>query len=558
MAKLRNTCFYEFYSIDNLDVPKSAGYRTLSNIILKTGIDTIPTLSFTIPLEDLPTDELERAGSGEYYEPKMQRYIVAVSIQSEGIRKYYFRGIIDNMNIDYANYSVALSLSHEVARMREWSMPVNYTIKNMPLDFAISDKGAAMGYSNPIEGETMQTYDAKVNFDYYGFEWQEMPRVSMTFGANNKLEALSEIIQNTEYCHFWVNLRTQTPTIVIQDFSEPLSQQVISGELTFSPYQYQVEDCDDLDDKYQVTMLTEPTFEVDYTGHYNRAIVFCGDIQDGVNHLTLEPIYSRPDLWIPGFPVKMYSYQMNVQPEPEYKENGTKINNEKIYRDYEVLAYTKNTNREFYVEDSEQLAEDSNIILNTTFNFSDMYPIPRLQEDIDNDGTAEELVITDDDRLQIAYQTYLRAVRKLKIQRPQRVYQFNSTALPWGVCPGWVSRLAYAKSVNQDNEECEGQLTKRKVLNIFENMYLTEFTVTYDDNMNEVCTITLDNEVRPHDISATEIELQEKAVATKTPSMVADFASSYSPQRIRNQLARDEMGNFLNMEHTLAEAGLGG
>lgn len=518
MNKLRNTIYYEFYTVDNLDVPKKMGTRVLGSTTLITGIDIIPTLTITIPLEDFPTDELANVAEGMYFEPRMQRYIIVVHFQtSAGNRdvyhdKYTFRGVIDQMNIDYANYAVQLSLSHQVARMREWAMPVNYSIKNMPLDFALSEKGAALGYPNPdtldSNNLTMQSYNAKVNFVYKDFI--EMPRLEMTFGANNKLEALSEALKNTEFAHFYIDLTNgKESTIIIRNFEQPLDQTAMSGELTFSPYPVNEDECDDIPSGNFVTMLTEPQFNVNYTNHYNRAVVFCGDIQDGVNHLTLEQIYANPALQQPGFPVRQYTYGLNLQPEPEYDEDGKKINNEKIYEEYDIIAYSKNTNREYYVEDSEQLEDDRGVVLNTTFNFNDLYPIPSLEEDIDDDGEMEELVIRDQDRVAIAEQAYLRAIRKLKSQRPQRVYQFNSTALPSGTYDAQPARLVYSKTVNVPDRECENNFTKQVILNINEKMYLTKRTIVFDAVLNEQTTVTLDKTIRPRDISAVEIALTE-------------------------------------------------
>lgn len=541
MNKLRTTVYYEFFTVDQLEVPTNSGTSVLSDLVLKTGIDSVPTLSLTIPLENFPTDELDNVASGKYLEPRMQRYIIVVHIHREGIEKYVFRGVIDEMEIDYANYNVTLHLSHQVSRMREWAMPLNYTIKNMPLDFAIGENGSALGYSQPREGFTMQSYQSTVNFEFIGFD-SGMPRLNMTFGANNKLEALSEVLDNTESCHFWVKIdNSKVPTIVIQNYDTPLDNSDISGQVTFSPYRFEEDDCDEPDDPTQVTMLTEPTFNVDYTNHYNRAVVLCGDIQDGVHHLTLETIYNNPSLQVTGFPIKMYSYDLDLQPEPEYNENGRKINNEKIYSDYEVIAYTTNTNREYYIEDTEQLQRDDNIILNTTFNFNELYPLPSLEEDLDDDGTMEELVITDKDRTDTTYQAYIRAIRRLKMQRPERVYQFNSTALPVGTNISSIVKLAYSKSVNQENEECDGEYQKRKILNINENMYLTELTITFDAAMNETCTVTLDKVIRPHDISPLEIELTAKASSSDNSNNTSSgtiLNSSFDESRSRDTFPR--------------------
>lgn len=517
---LRQTVFYEFRSIDDPNVIVSTGTRLLGTTTINTGIDTIPTMTMTIPLEDLPTDELERLEQGVYIEPRLQRYNVVVYFQTEGSLKYRFNGTIDKLTIDYANYSVSMDLSHRVARMREWAMPINFSVKNVSVLDIVGPRYAALGYPNPPSNNadgspnfSMQTYDQVVYFDgLFTTESSDvastqdlMTKVTMTFGANNKLSALSELINNTEGLHFFVDLNAPNDRVIF--ISE---RSTYCANVIVSPYRYEKEECEETDDNFFVTMLTEPKFNVDYTNHFNRAIVFCGDIQDGVNHLTLEELNGTAP--IEGFPVGMYEYELNTQPDTEWDENGKKINNEKIYKNFEILAYSKNGNREFYVEDTEQLKRDSNIVLNTTYNFNDLYPIPNLKQDIDEDGEMEELVITDGDRSQIISQAYQRAVRKLKAQRPQRAYQMNTSALPSWIWDGAKIHLLYSKTVNvPDEEEC-GDFKKRKIVNIDECLYLTKRTITFDSALNEVNTITLDSELRTKDVSATEIELREAAI----------------------------------------------
>lgn len=512
MDKLRNTCYYEFRTIDEPDTVVQTGMRTLGSISLTTGIDSVPTLSFSIPLEDLPVTELDKIGNGEYVEPRLQRYTVTVYFQIDGKTKYRFQGTIDRIKIDYANYLVQLELSHTVARMREWAMPVNYSVKSKTVVQIISEEGAALGYANPpirdVEGYgnfSMQSYDQTINFVFQDEESANTV-VTMTFGSNNKLGALSELINNTEKLHFCVDLSAEEDTVIIGAFDKECSDVVIS------PYSYNKEDCEeDANDNF-VTMLTEPKFNVDYTKHFNRAVVFCGDIQDGVNHLTLEQYYSGELEPLPEFPVGKYEYELNQLPETVWDEDsGQKINNEKYYKDFEIISYSKNGNREFYVEDKWQLERDSGVILNTVYNFNDLYPIPQLKQDIDDDGEMEELVITNGDRLEIVRQAYYRAVRKLKAQRPERSYQMNTTALPFGTSDGQRIRLQYAKSVYPyQDDECD-KLVERKIINIDECLYLTKRTITFDEALNETTTVTLDAELRVKDVSATEVELLEDA-----------------------------------------------
>lgn len=288
MNKLRNTVYYEFRTIDEPGVVKKTGTRLLGKTTINTGIDSVPTLAMTIPLEDLPTDELATIGSGQYTEPRLQRYIIIVYFNIGGVQKYRFQGTVDKMNIDYASYSVSLTLSHTVARMREWAMPVNYSVKNKRVEDIVNESGAALGYSNPPikddqgrDNFSMQSYDRTIDFQFADDGSRDV-RVTMTFGANNKLEALAELLNNTEDLHFAVDLSKERDTVIISSFSEECTSTVIS------PYTYEEEECENDDLSEFVTMLTEPKFNVDYTNHFNRAIVFCGDIQDGVDHLTLE------------------------------------------------------------------------------------------------------------------------------------------------------------------------------------------------------------------------------------------------------------------------------
>lgn len=508
MSKLRNTIYYEFRTVDQPDAVVKTGLRTIGPISITTGVDSVPTMALTIPLEDLPDSELEKIENGTVVEPRLQRYNITVYIQSEGRLKYRFNGTIDSVKVDYANYSVALTLSHKIARMREWPMPANYCVKSKPISEIVSNMGAALGYSAPPVGNgqnfTMQSYNQEV---WFKFANQETANVSVTmaFGSSNKLAALSELLKNTESLHFAVDLSATQDTILISAFD----RESCSDNTLISPFPFEADECTESPYHY-VTMLTEPVFDVNYTDHFNRAIVFCGDVQDGVNHLTLGALDGQAPT--PGFPVGHYEYELNQNPETQWDENGKKINNEKVYGAYGIIAYNQNGNREYYVEDSWQLEQDEGIVYNTVFNFNDLYPIPNLKEDIDDDGELEELVITDGDRSEIMRQVYMRAIRKLKSQRPQHTYQFNCTALPYGTSDGQRIRLFYAKSVNRMLDDEDGcQIGKVKIVNVDECLYMTKRTITFDESMNEITTITLDRELRVRDISATEVELREKA-----------------------------------------------
>lgn len=515
--KKRTTIYYEFYKIGDDTQLQGTGTRVLGNTSITTGIDTIPTMTLTIPLEDLPEAIVMKDG-----EPNLALYTVIVYVHTDGVVKYKFIGTIDNMNIDYANYSITFNLSHRVARMREWLMPSGFVCKNMPMEHLIGHDGLDLGYSSTIAGGT-QTYEATVEFEFRNGAGQ-IP-MEMSFSSTDKLSALNEIIKNTHDMHYVVDLGdNEGDKIIIGQFGEQ------SGVFISSQSFYEEEGCVIQPDNY-LTMLTEPQYAVDYTNHFNRAAVFCGDLAESVMHLTLKEVYDNPDFQketetyensngevVTAFPVGYYDKEINLQPETEYKKptgtttkyyNTTKINNEKVYENLDVVAYADNTNREYYVTDARQLEEDG-VILHTVYNFSDLHPIPELEETIDKpDGTTEtiEHPITDNDRWEIAKRAYLRAIRILKSQRPEKVWQFNATPLPHGFQIGDMAELYYVKKVIINSPACEEDGKTKEVARINRSFYVTKVTMSFDEEVNEIDTITLDNELRYRDTKGDEWEL---------------------------------------------------
>ena len=502
----RNTIYYEFYKQGSY---VATGMRTFGNTEITCAIDAVPTMSLTIPLQDLPEENLAA-------------YDIRVYFQVGGKTKYKFIGVVDSMNINYANYAVTLNLSHRISRMREWLMPVNYTVKNTNVAHIIGSDGIGLGRQDTawVSGDDGHTvYDMEVEF-----EVQDNPTVEMTFSSTNKLAALSELCNNTESLHWRVDLSdNEGDKIIIGNFGS-------TEQVFISPHPLYDDECT-VEPEHYVTMLTEPTFNVDYTDHYNRAVVFCGDLGEGVLHLTLKEIYDRRDRWIDGFPIGYYDKEIDLQPEPEYDDNHKKINNEKIYKDNEIVAYANNVNTEFYVTDQQQLQEDGGIIKHTTFYFNNLYPIPKLEE-TDDQGNKHEYAITDDDRVEMGFRAYQKAVRELKAQRPDHAYQFNATAMPEYAVEGVKVNFSFTKKVNIDEEDC-GNPEKRTVVNINEWLYITRKVIIFDEVMNEYTTVTLDKELRPRAINAVEIELKEK-VADETPS------SEYSVKHTINVGVKDQ------------------
>lgn len=176
---------------------------------------------------------------------------------------------------------------------------------------------------------------------------------------------------------------------------------------------------------------------------------------------------------------------------------ASKINNERVYRDYDVIQYTANTNREYYVTDSYQLEKDGGVVKQEVHQYSDLYPIP-----------STDKIITTDDIIEMEKRAYRRAVRMLKAQRPEEVFQFDTTALPNDVFVGDKVRFIYTKTLTE-LDEC-GNKKETDILNVDDYYYITGITMTFDDALNEVDSVTLDKELRTNDFNEPELELPDK------------------------------------------------
>ncbi|MEE0060382.1 MAG: hypothetical protein UE295_06100, partial [Acutalibacteraceae bacterium] len=208
--------------------------RTLGAFTITQGIDKVPTVEMTIPLEAIP-------------ESNLNNYRVLISIFDKGVRKYGLACVVDSVEIDYATESAHLQLSHRMSEMRNWLMPANLAIKNMPLGYCVENV-CKLGFPDDYvkEEEVLtqikyQTFTSapKGSSDYKDYrlaegtatnhvqwDWslaspserlyvnEEVPVVidmssevyntllEMAFSSTSKLEALGEILKNTEKVHF--------------------------------------------------------------------------------------------------------------------------------------------------------------------------------------------------------------------------------------------------------------------------------------------------------------------------------------------------------------------
>lgn len=182
-----------------------------------------------------------------------------------------------------------------------------------------------------------------------------------------------------------------------------------------------------------------------------------------------------------------------------------KINNERVYRDYDIIQYTANTNREYYVTDSVQLEKDGGVVKQEVHQYSDLYPIP-----------ATDKIITTDDIIEMEKRAYRRAVRMLKAQRPEEVFQFDTTAFPNDVYVGDKVRFIYSKTLTEI-DEC-GNKKETDIFSVDDYYYITNLTMSFDDALNEIDSVTLDKELRTNDFAVPELELQDKPKESSSKS----------------------------------------
>ena len=536
------------------------GTRLVGNgLTITQALDDVPTASITIPIEDLPKDDKGIPVTN------LNNYRVLLSVMVNNKRKYGMACIVESIEVNYEDEIATLSLAHRMAEMKQWLMPINLVVKNMPLGHCVENVAKLSFPDDYVKNEQVLRQigyltNLTVNKDYpilpIGtatrhiqanpdvlspverlYVPQEIPvtiemdayayntKLEMNFSSTNKLEALAEIMKNTKDLHFLGTISGHEmwyePTngnfgdgVKISNFQDECDYSIIVSQNVLD---YDLEECDfnPAKDISLVTMLGDPVCSQDLTDHFNRAAVFCGDVGEGVLHLTLKEIYeNKATLEDPLFPVEKYEFNINLQPDAVY-DNKThkKINNEKVYENIDIPVMANNENREYYVTDLEQLGKDNGAVYHTVYNFSDLYPIPDLEYTDENDKKVE-LEITDADRIEITKRAYNRAIRFLKAQRPQWQYQFNTTALPAVDMVGKRVRFLYDKKVSRV-DEC-GEPTEITIAHVDECFYITQRIISFDPELNEVATITLDKELRPNTNPEMAYKLHEKA---KTPDV---------------------------------------
>ena len=141
--KGRNTLYYIFqkrvlnsqtyagYKVEYEEVSRDT--RTVGTVQIKQMIDSVPTVTMSIPIDALPKNDKGLPVTN------LNNYRVLLRIMSQGEVKYGLACIVDAISVHYNTGVVDLSLSHRMAEMRQWLVPANLVVKNMTLGHCVEN-----------------------------------------------------------------------------------------------------------------------------------------------------------------------------------------------------------------------------------------------------------------------------------------------------------------------------------------------------------------------------------------------------------------------------------
>ena len=141
--KGRNTLYYIFqkkvlssetyagYKLNYEEVSRDT--RTVGTVQIKQGIDSVPSVTMSIPIDALPKNDKGLPVTN------LNNYRVLLRIMEQGKPKYGLACIVDSINVHYDTGIVDLAMSHRMAEMRQWLMPANLVVKKMTLGHCVEN-----------------------------------------------------------------------------------------------------------------------------------------------------------------------------------------------------------------------------------------------------------------------------------------------------------------------------------------------------------------------------------------------------------------------------------
>lgn len=419
--------------------------------LLKRGKDVIGGISWDWELMDKPQASITLPV--EYLDYLAGREEIKVFVNDK-----VFWGIVTDINVDKAEETIEVDLTHVVHEWEYRQISVNNAIKDKAINVVFkkdeegkpSQEASVVDQIEDIYNDTNFAYPSW-DIDYQGDSGSRT--IDYVYSRQSKLEALTQTMELTDDL-FWRVDFSGEKRIDIGPFGE-VKPYIISMKPSGHT---------------NIRIIEEPTIDYDFEEVINLATVYSEKSDSGMSSMTLREVYNDKSLQVEGFPVLIL-------------RSG--VNNERPYDMYPV-AYqpTKiapNNELEFAVMDEESVAME-NVVIEGTYAFNDLQPFA-----VDGDK------VTDNDRRKAAETAYKATVKKLKQARRSYKVEVTTEELPADLKVGDKVRFIYDNSIYK-LEACSNYW--KKILTMDDYFYITQISVDIDENEVEIDTVTLEKFIK--------------------------------------------------------------
>ena len=352
------------------------------------------------------------------------------------INDFQFCGLVDRVTLDKDAETFNVELSHIVSEHSLESVPMNYGVKQ-----------------NTIPNIYPSLATTPLGRDLWNYTYQGTAittPIEYLYSRQNKLEGINATIEATEDVHWRVPI-CGCRDLEFGSFGENSGLAVGYWDKPTS----------------NIDLIGGIEVFRDFRSTVNRAVVTSGNVGNGMGTMVLRDYLNG-----------------NLAQDPLFKisQNNTGVNTEEVYVDINAPEYAPNNEYEYYIDDLESIARENGQIYSSTFSYSDLYPI--------HDPT---MPISNSDRLNAQKALYSRGKRHLIYSRRRDLLSMDTGAIP---CTVNVGDRVLVSISNQllENMPCGNAV--RTVLAVKDNLVMTRIDKTFDANLMETNTITLDTDIR--------------------------------------------------------------
>ena len=419
--------------------------------LIKRGDSCLNTLSWDNELMYIPSTELVLPIEYREYLSGMEEVFVYVNDK-------VFPGRVVDISEDKENETITIDLEHIITEWNFRQISVNRAIKDGKLNILYEDEEKQ---TNPTVSDQLDEIYSDTNFAYPGWhiDFQDGSgdrEIEYVYSKQGKLDALSQTMELTPDLYWRVGFRKER-RVEIGPFGKkyPLTISKRPTGLT------------------NVSIVTDPTIEYDFSSVVNLATVYSEKSEAGMSSMTLREVYNDPTLQEPGFPVLIL------------REN---VNNERDYSMYtdQFPALAPNNQLEYAVLDEESVAMEAGAVREGCFAFNDLAPFA-----IEENGETKE--VTDEDRINAAVTAYKATIRNLKALRRRLEITLSTEQLPADLNVGDRIRLIYDNSL-YITDACSSYM--KKILSMDDWFYITKASYEIDVDGTETDKLVLEKELR--------------------------------------------------------------